>query len=245
MGTCQLCLRDRKLIKAHIVPQAFYASRRNEPGPAKILTNTTGIRPKKSQQGIYDPEILCEGCDGDLGRLDQHAAEAILQVRGDPIWADDRSAVVARRYPAAQPRLILLFAASVLWRAWITQQDFFGRVALGPYGAVLRALLLNGEDGDTDRVDVQLAEFDNPDCPFLDPHSLKMDGVRYWLVYANRFMFYIKLDRRKTPPILSTLSLRSRSDVVSVVRRFDSSKERSVMKNIALANPNAFAPSKG
>jgi hypothetical protein len=243
MPTCKLCKNDRKLISAHIIPRAFYAPPSPE-GAAKILANKEGTWPRKAPIGVYDASILCEDCDGALGKLDQHAAEQLLQ--GKPtkeVMAGANQQVVARYYGNADASKMLLFIASIIWRASISSHEFFSRVELGPYEDILRSMLL-GHAEESDRVDAILAEFDTPAAPILDPHSTRFAGVNFWVVYASRYVLYLKLDRRGVPDPFAELALRRASEVISTVRSWEGSKELSVMQKIVVANPNAFPKKK-
>ena len=55
---CRGCNQDKKLVKAHIIPESFFRGLRGEKEPAKILSNRKDFYPKKSPIGIYDTEIL-------------------------------------------------------------------------------------------------------------------------------------------------------------------------------------------
>jgi hypothetical protein len=240
MAICKLCRTDRQLIKAHIIPQSFYAPASSD-GVAKILSNTKGVWPKKTPIGVYDENILCADCDGKLGELDQHAAEQLLQNGPTKTiqTTEPDSKVIARCYETADPGKLLLFIASVVWRASVSSHDFFSRVELGPYEAIIRAML-QGKDRDSPRVQALLAEFDKSNTATLDPHSTRTDGVRFWVVYARQFVFYLKLDSQAMPAALTELSIEPGKPIISVVRDWNGSKEMAVMQKIVLANPAAF-----
>ena len=237
MGNCRLCEKEAPLIKAHVIPEAFVELPGGE-GPAKIMSNSAGFFPKKTLTGIYDAEILCEACDGELGKLDQRAVEKICRA-SDVVDLKANGQTVARRYPSADGELVGRFIASVLWRASITSHYFFGRVDLGPYDGIIRDILLNKLQ-QNERVQMLLAEFDKADVSILNPHSTRTDGVRFWVIYANRFIFYTKTDRQKTPADLSKFILGKEREVTSIVRSWEGSKEYPLLAKIAAANPNAF-----
>jgi hypothetical protein len=239
IGACRFCRKDAKLIKAHVIPEAFLALPSGEDGPAKILSPKPGIFPKKTLTGIYDNEILCATCDGELGKLDQHAVESILRA---PKVTDMRTGdqTLARQYPDADAELIGRFIASVLWRASISGHYFFSRVTLGPYEAIIRAILV-GDAQEDGRVQTLLAEFDKKDASILNPHQTRTDGVRFWVIYANRFILYTKTDRQGAPGSLAPLTLMKGRVVTSVVRPWEGSKEYPLLARIAAAHPKAFA----
>jgi hypothetical protein len=236
MAICRLCKNERQLINAHIIPRAFWRLPPSGEHAAKLLSNTKGVHPRRVRNGVYDNGILCQDCDGRLGTLDQHAAESLLQSR--PIDIGIHRHVLSRRYELADASLLRLFIASVAWRASVSTHPYFVHVKLGLYEELIRQTLLNHSNDR--RVECVLGEFDNDDVPALDPHATRFDGVRLWLIYADRFIFYVKVDRRPMPNFLNIQNLRKHKVVYSVVRNWEKSKERSVLQNIARANPGAF-----
>jgi len=238
MKTCRLCLTETSLIKAHVIPECFMSLPPAEEGVAKILTNSPGRYPKKMRTGIYDKGILCAKCDARLGLLDQHAAERL--VRSNAIEEVPIGHRVYRKYLSADPLLTHQFAASVVWRASISSHEFFAKVKLGPYQEIIRNSLLR-EERDA-RVGTLLAEFDVPDVAILNPQSTRFDGVNFWVLYANRFIIYLKVDQRPMPGYFAELELRAGRCTASIIRSLNDSKELGVLKKLAFANPTAFGP---
>jgi hypothetical protein len=142
MPICKLCHYDRRLIDAHVIPRAFWQLPGPGEGAAKILSNTTGTFPRRTRIGVYDSSILCAECDGELGKLDQHAAEMLLQ--NQPTELFHLAELCGRRYEHADTAMIYRFIVSVAWRASISTQPFFRRVRLGPYERSARHVLLEG-----------------------------------------------------------------------------------------------------
>jgi hypothetical protein len=191
MPTCRLCGQERPLIDAHIIPQGFHP----EPvdiGPAMIVSNTPGVFPKRSRTGPYDQHILCAQCDGKLGALDQHATEKLLDAKPTVILKGR-----ARRYDEADAKKVLDFFASVAWRASVSNHEMFRSVDLGPYEAAIGRYLSGAQPNYP--IAGWLAEFDVPSPPYLNPHSTRFDGVRFLVLYAARFIFYLKTDQKKVP----------------------------------------------
>ena len=141
MPVCRLCLKEKRLIRAHVIPQPFWPNEMSGGGVAKIISNTSGHYPKKSRTGEYDNTILCGRCDGFLGILDQHAAEKLLN--GTAVEAVVHRGLTVRQYPDAVPETVHRFIASVFWRASVSSRKFFGRVQLGPYEEAIRAALFS------------------------------------------------------------------------------------------------------
>lgn len=238
MPICQLCKNDRKLIKAHIIPRAFWRLPQADKDAAKIISNTAGSWPKTTRIGVYDEEILCEACDGKLGVLDQHATESLLQC-GPSETFKMNGASVGRIYGAADPKILTKFIASVAWRAAVSQQDFFKSVALGTYENTI-ALWLNDSCSAPAGIRAVLAEFDVAQVPMLDPHQTRDEGVRFWVIYADRFIFYMQADKRTMSEPMRLRALEAGKPVTSIVRSWHNSKERRILIKIAQSNPGAF-----
>lgn len=88
------------------------------------------------------------------------------------------------------------FIASVAWRTSKSQHYYFDRVSLGPYEDLLQASFGGNEDAQR-QLDVFISEFDNRDASFLNPQFKRFDGVKVLVIPANRFTFYVKVDKQK------------------------------------------------
>lgn len=236
LPVCQLCREERKLIDAHILPRAFWRLSKPSERPAKIISDSE--HPKVTRKGVYDQTILCRDCDNLIGTLDGHAVKALL--KSEPISAARLGrSVLGKCYPRADATELTKFVASVAWRASISKQRFFHRVKLGPYEEPIRQWILTG--GERPRgIEATLAEFDRYEVPILDPHQTKTEGVRYWVIYGDRFVFYLKTDQRPTPISLRPLALTDGQPVISVVRSWLTSKEFTIQRKLAYKNRGAF-----
>lgn len=59
---CKGCGSDKKLIKAHIIPESFFAGLKT-PGNHLLMVSDTLKYPKRAPLGPYDKEILCHDCE--------------------------------------------------------------------------------------------------------------------------------------------------------------------------------------
>ena len=233
--SCSLCGLSKPLVKSHIVPKSFYDLPSPGEEATKILSNTPGQHPRKSLTGVYSEGILCADCDaGTLGRLDQHATEHLLRGERRSIHR------ICFEYPNADPELITKFALSVLWRASLSSSPVFRRVKLGPYKERIKELLLSGHMSQA--TTVALVEFDETGLGLLDPHSTRFDGAMFWQLYASRFIFYVKMSGVTMPTFMQEFTLAKGRPVRSLVRKWRTSKEFGLARNIARANPKAFRP---
>ena len=74
---CKFCGLDRPLIKAHIIPKAFFMPLRKGKKPAKLISQNG--YPKKSHIGVYDKEILCNVCEKKFQLWDDYGQKLLLQ----------------------------------------------------------------------------------------------------------------------------------------------------------------------
>jgi hypothetical protein len=234
MAICKLCDKNKRLIKAHIIPEPFFGDRND----LKLVAQAKGAYPRRIPIGVYDTNILCADCDGAIGRLDQHAAEALLQGKSEGL-RHPCSTLVARRYPNADGLKLHRFIISVAWRASVSSHDYFNRVKLGKYESLIRGALLD-DASDAAPLQTFLGEFEGKHVVPLDPHWTRFDDVRVWVIYAGRFIFYMKADRKPIPRDFSIYVLKSAHPVYSVVRQWDESKEKQLALGIVRANPSTF-----
>lgn len=235
---CKFCREDKQLISSHIIPKSFYQIEDEKFG-LKIITEREGEFPKRSRTGVYDKNILCKECDSYFGKLDEYAAEYFLRA-SSVAELRDTSGPIARSYKDIDQKKIFDFVLSVLLRAAWSSELFFQKVELGPYLESIERYFKTGEKL-TDAIDIIVAEYDER-APLLDPHRTRFDGANYWCLYANRFIFYIKVDRKKLLPDFSGISILTAPSLVTIVRQWRGSKERDVMQKLA-RNVNKKYPS--
>ncbi|MEO1241006.1 MAG: hypothetical protein AAFX54_03785 [Pseudomonadota bacterium] len=226
---CKFCREETELISAHIIPKSFYDIKDNN-FSLKIITDMDGHFPKRSQTGVYDKEILCKKCDNNFGLLDQYATENFLRAKNVAELRDGNVAI-ARSYKDTEQSKIFDFALSILLRASWSKTVFFHRVMLGPYQELLENYFRNEEELSS-AVDIIVAEYDEK-VPLMDPHRTRLDGVNFWSLYANRFIFYIKVDSKKIPEDFCGTSIRTSPSLLTIVRQWRGSKQREVMQAVA------------
>lgn len=83
-----------------------------------------------------------------------------------------------------------------------------------------------------------IAEFDQADVPQLNPTYTRLAGIRFLVLYANRFIFYLKVDKKPTPSDLQGLMLKEGRPVHSLVMTWSLSKEAKIMKKLAIKMPS-------
>jgi hypothetical protein len=116
VGLCRLCLEQKKLIDAHIIPKGFFE--RIQSDEPTILVNEFDY-PRRSRQGNYDQGILCGPCDNFIGRWDQYAQEVLTMDMAGFITVVERGIGEGAELPDYNYALLKLFFISLVWRASI------------------------------------------------------------------------------------------------------------------------------
>lgn len=235
MTICSLCAVDKPLIKSHIVPKAFYPAPTNEGVPV-LLPSDSEAHVKRSPIGVYDEHILCASCDGKLGVFDQHVIEKLLH--GNFKTLPNKH---VRQYVGADALLVIKFIASVAWRANASSNSSYDSIRLGPYRDKLRRVFECGElDESIGFVVAEMTDFSvkmaNSSPPFLNPCNIKIHGVNYLVIYSGRFVFYVRVDKRRGPTWMSICELIEGTPVLSILRDWDTSNEADLILNMFQKN---------
>jgi hypothetical protein len=221
MSTCLLCLEDRKLIRSHIIPRAFFRLQDQKDVLAMVSVEQEWF-PRRSPSGPYDERILCASCDQTLGILDQHAAETLLNAVPRKMHLTGFGDFGL--YDGASAGKVFQFACSVAWRASKSRHPMFVNVDLGPYEDKIRHALLNDLDS-TEGIECFLTEFEHGEVPTYSPRRQRLSGVNLLRISAERFTFFIKLDRRPLPSQLADFVLRALHPVRVLPRSWMQSDE--------------------
>src|SRR5277367_5677904 len=124
-----------RLIKAHIIPRAF--ARMNQSRNKKHNLELSLARVKPTQLGIFDKHILCERCDGLLGKQDDYLYDVIRGFVLPPGLreCDDFSD------PKANCDAFCKGILAILWRASITSHPAYDGFSQVPYESIVRDIL--------------------------------------------------------------------------------------------------------
>lgn len=230
---CRLCGSDKKLIKAHVIPEGFFRLLRDENRAPEIHTNTPGLYPRKAPVGVYDLNILCGDCEIAFGGWDAYAQELLLRDFEDEEYVEHQGQRIALRIPTFDYTKLKLFFVSLLWRASVSTQGFYTRIRTGPFEAQLKKLVLAGDPAQPGDFAVSLARFEHPlGQSILDPHPERVSRVNYVRFYLGGFVAYIKVDQRPAPGMLDPLKLTPHEPLHIVLRNLERSKELPLMRRI-------------
>ena len=219
---CKGCNKDKKLVRAHIIPESFFRDLRANENTLKLVSNVKGIHTKKAPIGIYDPEILCRECEDRFQKSDDYAAKTLIDCSThEELKQYGRK--VGYRINGVNNDLLKIFVISVLWRASISKQTFFKEVNLCALEEKAKKLIWDQSSGNKHDFSFVLAKFDDTGTiskTMLDPHQERWFGKRYYRFYIGGYILYVKADSQVTPeewahfiPCDDTLIIVSRGNI--------------------------------
>ncbi len=78
MTACRRCAQDRKFVKAHAIPEAFFRVLRAGVETPLLVSGEPGLFRKRAPIGVYDEEMLCEAGEPLFGTIDAYGIEVLL-----------------------------------------------------------------------------------------------------------------------------------------------------------------------
>lgn len=141
------CLRCGKkpTINSHIFPKAAVRAFRTR-GPDKrtiaVLENRAMVA--NTQNGIFDPNILCATCDQRIGVADKWFIENLNVLHSAALGKKPYEVVKVK----IDARRAIQFATSVIYRASLSRLDHFHDILLGPYNEVAGEIAINSTIAD-------------------------------------------------------------------------------------------------
>ena len=149
---------------------------------------------------------------------------------------------IAYRLDSVDPKRLLLFLISILWRASVSTQLFYHGVRLGPFESeALDAISLGAEEVNPafDAVlsywDASVALTSLTDV-VVSPARERWDNVNAYRLYLGKIIAYVKVDPREFPEPLSDLSLRNAGTVWAIARELDGSNDYKAMVQTAASS---------
>jgi len=195
---CKLCLEDKPLIEAHVIPESFY--RIDPRSVPRVASNIPGSHRKRSPKGIYDTTIVCQSCERLFSQPDDYAQKVLLRDIGNAAPVKINGEAVAFLLPDIDYQRMKMFFITLLWRASVSSHAFFSKIDIGPFEAILRETIRKNDPGDPEFFGVVLGKFDQDlGTAMLNPHREKFFGVNFCRFYLADYVAYIKVDKRNTP----------------------------------------------
>lgn len=240
-GHCRYCGKLKPLVKAHIIPEAFFrAIGTGKDAPILVSNIQSSPFPKRIPIGVYDSDILCDCCERKFDKLDAYGTKTLLHtLRGDALRPMRHNGlVIGFEASGIDQEALLRFFVATLWRASVSKIEVFRRVSLGARYEALAKQAICGRELSSDFGSV-LAVFRSPagedqSIGLMDPIRQRYAGVNVYRFYFGPFHAHIKVDRRPFEPNLRIAAL-GQDLLLRIVRRdFDGSKDFVSMKRTAI-----------
>jgi len=136
---CALCLQEKELCNSHILPEFFFKPLYDENHRFQLIPSTNEEKIYYEQKGIRE-SLLCEECEEQLSRYERYTSQ--LFYGGEGVYYTNENPV---RIEEIDYKKFKLFQLSLLFRASVSNLDFFKNVNLGPHEEKIRKML-NDED---------------------------------------------------------------------------------------------------
>lgn len=207
---CKLCEKDKKLIKAHIIPKAFFRALRvgDKPAPLVDVSPSADADVKRSPIGVYDMDLVCSGCESLFGDWDAYGQSVILNI-DERVELKNDGKIVADIVKNYDYDKLKLFFISLLWRASASQEKYYSQVELGLFENICKEMLLANNPGTDDEFSVVIARYPNPaGSVIIEPQRAKWNGINWYLFYLSGHIAYIKVDKRNALEPMAGLMLK-------------------------------------
>lgn len=229
---CKGCNEEKKLVKAHIIPESFFSDLRDGDNPLALLTNTSGIYPKRANKGIYDKNILCRDCEDIFQTVDNYGQKILLHSEQEQLISN--GIVAGFKVDQFDYKLLKLFFLSILWRSSVSTHKFYSKIALGPFEDAVKKLIWNNSPGAPDEFSCILAKFTDEKIGkiILNPHRDKLDQINYYRFYLSGYILYIKVDKRHSSSFYKPFVINKNDPLIIIARDIKNSKEYQILLDI-------------
>lgn len=214
-GKCKLCLNDKTLIKAHIVPDFMYKGMFNDEHYLIQINTNFDSKSKKIHTGYFDKDILCSECDNEIISRYETYAKFVMYSDNTNIkkqarlLEDGLKDILISNIDYTKFKLFLL---TILWRAHLSKQEPYKKVNLGKkHEEQLRLMIMNNDPKEIDDYSTTIMYLKQNTLP------VKMVGdfikVRYnshtaYMVVINEFLYMFNISKHD----LLELSLKTTID---------------------------------
>jgi hypothetical protein len=184
VDTCRLCGQRGKLVASHILPEFFYSDLYDEKHRHVAVTSEGMGRARFAQKGIRE-RLLCELCDGKIGRFESYGATLLRRL--DVALAANPRGVALEDVDLTTFRL---FGLSLLWRMHVATHHMFKAVHLGSRAAQLRSMIVAAKPGDPEDFGFALAKLTGLDLHgtlIMAPIARRMRTHRAYILMAGGY----------------------------------------------------------
>jgi hypothetical protein len=201
MMICRFCKEDKTLIEAHIIARCLHEPLQHPSGPMILVSKEPGSYPKRIPTGQYDTEILCADCDNKFSPWENYTAKILMSAGAYEKFKEAKPGddfYMIPEYDYASLKLCLL---SILWRMSISTLPSFKQIALGPFEAMIRQMLLDKNPGSADAFPVFIVRLTDKvgSDTLRGTERRNREGVNVYDLGLPGYIAVIKVDKRPTP----------------------------------------------
>ena len=215
MGICKLCLQEKELIKkSHIITDFLYNGLYDEKHKINKLIPSEfvkgNIRVSRPSTGEYEGNLLCVNCDNHIiGQYESYSRIAFL---GGKLPAYECPTFSVCKNSEGLDftycehisyKKFKLFLLSILWRADISQRDFFRSVNLGEDSNIIRDMIYNGNPGIVEDYPILLHTYINdkqvPSDIIGVPTRIENDQRIMYVFVISGFVILYHLSKQNIP----------------------------------------------
>jgi hypothetical protein len=233
MKKCKLCDLEKKLIKAHIIPEFMYQDLYNDDHRFYEFSVQDILDGKKLkpfiQIGEFDKNILCAECDNErLGSLEKYAQKVLfgsnLEPNETPICQNyDVEGYEFSECENVDYKKFKLFLLSILWRSHITDRPKFDSIDLGPHADKIKKMIWTNDAGDELDYPITTTSFIRAEYHYkdliLEPRQMKSkDGIKSYIfaIGSFQFHFYVNSSNHKLPEFVQEFTLKKDNTMKTV-----------------------------
>ena len=232
---CKLCEKEKKLVKAHVIPRCFFEIAKFQGKSPAIISTSENFAPLRRRIGVYDPSILCRDCEDKFQECDDYACKLLLQDRENAgKLYDSNKSEAAYVYSEIKNELLRKFFLAVLLRAELSTDFFFQHVKLGPYRQRL-IQYFNGKLPLSDK-DFSVFTFYYPEIKggplIVPPDRMQVSDIRFYHFHLGRVGYCIKVDRRPCPNYLEEILLRKSKPLIVIARQFSGTQLHGIVSGM-------------
>ena len=245
---CRMCGMQRPLIKAHVIPEAFFRPLRDGEQAPKIFS-AGKEPPKKSPIGIYDETILCKECETKFDAIDSYGTAVFLSdfhrhfslvQHADGVHAFESESVDQTR--------LLRFLIAVLWRASVSTHPFYRAVELGPFERPAVATIQHPHQPIPPLFSALLARWlSTPDLEYASksigsPGKQRIDGANVYRFHLGQVVALIRASKTPFLDARARLSVGAQEKLFLIGPSFEESQDLQSMVSTAKASFAAHPP---
>lgn len=227
---CHLCGQDRILRRSHIIPDRFTREIQGQHPNLKAI-GWDEAWAKRLPGGVYQPDFLCDGCEGMTAIWEAEAARVFIADAAAWRPLEHQGATIGWTFASAELTSIRLFFVQLLLKASLSTIEPFEKVQLGPYTEAFREAVMSKDPSRLgESVGVILTRF---------AASQKMPGAErsiqlparghvaarnmYWLAF-NGFGAFVRVDKRPFEGGIEKFEVGTSQELTAISRTFDDDK---------------------